>query len=149
MELFILICKYKKLKRWSSDGKVLWSWCICGGLLSGLDQDFGLCSDSLLRWHSLLSWSYGPWWFKEVRNGVRGFVCDLNERALLFRCMVAGSIGIFSTSHGFAKCFWKPLFILQVIFIAWRSFYSLEIILQPGGKKEKPFLQAMEKIETF
>ena len=50
-----------------------------------------------------------------------------------------GSLRIFTTSLGFAKCFRKPLFILQVIFIAWRSFRSLEIILQPKGKKKNIF----------
>ena len=72
-------------------------------------------------------------------------MCDLSERALLFRCMVVrlkeNNIGIFATSLGFAKCFCKPLFILQVIFIAWRSFCSLEIILQPKGIKKHIFPQ--------
>ena len=44
-----------------------------------------------------------------------------------------GSLRIFTTFLGFAKCLRKPLSILQVIFIAWRSFRSLEIILQPKG----------------
>ena len=68
-------------------------------------------------------------------------MCDLSERALLFICMVWGFVGIFTTSLGFAKCFCKPLFILQVIFIAWRSFCSLEIILQPKGIKKHIFPQ--------
>ena len=65
-------------------------------------------------------------------------VCDLSERALLFRCMVRGSIGIFTTSLGFAKCFFKPPSILQVIFIAWRSSCSQR-------EKRKTFLQPISK----
>ena len=60
-----------------------------------------------------------------------------------------GSLRIFTTSLGFAKCFRKPLFILQVIFIAWRSFCILEIVLQPKGKKEKHFCSPRKKINTF
>ena len=51
-----------------------------------------------------------------------------------------GSLRIFTTFLGFAKCLRKPLSILQVIFIAWRSFRSLEIILQPKGKKKNIFV---------
>ena len=32
-----IICKDQKIKRWSSNGKVMRSWCVCGGLLNGLD----------------------------------------------------------------------------------------------------------------
>ena len=28
-----------------------------------------------------LSWSYGLWWFKEVRNGVKGFMCVISRCA--------------------------------------------------------------------
>ena len=109
------------------------SWCVCGGLLNGLDQDFDLCSGSLLRWHSLLNWSYGLWWFKEVRNGVRDFVCVIPGCAGLFSsdAWSRGSIGILATSLGFAKCFYKHSSISQVNFVIWRSFLSLEVILQP------------------
>ena len=41
-----------------------------------------------------------------------------------------GSVGIFVTSLGFARCFRKPLSILQVNFEAWRWFRSLEVISQ-------------------
>ena len=109
------------MKRWSNNGKVVWSWCIYGGLLSGLDQDFDLCYGSLLRWHSLLSWSYRLWWFKDVRNGVRGFVCVISVRGLSsLDAWLRGSVGIFATSLGFTKCFCK-------------SFHSLEAIFAAGG----------------
>ena len=52
---------------------------------------------------------------------------------------LCGSIGIFTNSFGFARCFCKPLFILEVIFIAWRLIRSLEIILQSKGKKKNIF----------
>ena len=32
-----IISKYK-IKRWSSSSRIMWKWCICGGLLSGLDR---------------------------------------------------------------------------------------------------------------
>ena len=128
-----IICKDKKIKRWSSNGKVLWSLCVYGSLLNGLDQDFGLCSGSLLKWHSLLSWSYGLWWFKEVRNGVRGLVCVIPGCAGLFSsdAWLQGSIDILATSLGFARCFCKPSSISQVNFPIWRPFRCLEVISQP------------------
>ena len=107
-----IICKYKKKKkskRWSSNGRVMWSWCVCDGLLSGLDQDFALCYGSLLKWHSLLNWSYELWWFWEVSNGVRGFVCVISVRGLSsLDAWLHSSIGIFATSFGFTRCFRKP-----------------------------------------
>ena len=33
-----IISKYK-IKRLSSGGRIMWRWCVYGGLLSGLDQD--------------------------------------------------------------------------------------------------------------
>ena len=42
-----------------------------------------------------------------------------------------GSVGIFATSLGFARCFFKPSSISQVNFAIWRPFLSLEVILQP------------------
>ena len=97
-----------------------------------------------------LSWRYGLWWFKEVRNGVRGFMCVISVRGLSsLDAWLQGSLRIFTTSLGFAKCFRKPLFILQVIFIAWRSFRSLEIILQPKGKKKNIFAAHFEAWKSF
>ena len=127
--------------------------------LEWVDQDFGLCSGSLLRWHSLLSWSYGLWWFKEVRNGVRGFMCVISVRGLSsLDAWSWGFLGIFTTSLGFAKCFRKPLFIFQVIFIAWRSFHShlkpkgdfvAKSHFRSQGAFSQTISQPMEKIETF
>ena len=111
----------------------MWSWCVCGGLLNGLNQNFDLYSGSLLKWHSLLSWSYGLWWFKEVRNGVRGLVCVIPRCARLSSsdAWLQGSIGILATSLGFARCFCKPSSISQVNFAIWRPFWSLKVISQP------------------
>ena len=68
---------------------------------------------------------------------MRGFVCVISVRGLSSSyAWSCGSLGIFATFLGFAKCLYKPLFILQVIFIAWRPFYSLEIILQLKGKNK-------------
>ena len=41
-----------------------------------------------------------------------------------------GFVGIFATSFGFIRCFRKPPSILQVNFVAWRPFHSLEVISQ-------------------
>nr|CAN77540.1 hypothetical protein VITISV_008122 [Vitis vinifera] len=61
--------------------------------------------------------------FKEVRNGMRDFMCVISMRGLSsLEAWSRGSIGIFATLLGFTKCFCKPLFILQVIFIAWSHF---------------------------
>ena len=69
-----------------------------------------------------------------------------------------GSDGILSTSLGFAKCFRKPLFIFQVIFIAWRSFHShlkpkgdfvAKSHFRSQGAFSQTISQPMEKIETF
>ena len=106
-----IICKDKKLKRWSSNGKVLWSWCICGGLLSGLDQDFDLCSGSLLRWDSLLSWSSQlELWDLMVLGGQKWSerlgVCDPRVcGALLFRCMIVRLCWHFSNFPWLCKVF--------------------------------------------
>ena len=80
-----------------------------------------------------LSWSYGFWWFKEVRNGVRGLVCVIPGCAGLFSsdAWSRGSVGILATSLGFAKCFCKSPSISQVNFAICRPFLSLEVISQP------------------
>ena len=64
--------------------------------------------------------------FKEVRNGVRGFVCDLSERALLFRSMVTGLCCHF---HNFP---WLHKVFSQTISL-------LGDHLAAEGKKEKHF----------
>ena len=110
-----IICKDKKVKRWSSSGRVLWSWCIYGGLLNGLDQDFGsivssagvMGSDGLRR--SEMEWEVWCVWSQGVQ----------------------GSVGILATSLGFAKGFCKSPSISQVNFAIWRPFWSLEVISQP------------------
>ena len=77
-------------------------------------------------------------------------MCDLNERSLLFRCMVRGFVGIFTTSLGFARCFRKSFHSLEAISLPFRSqkekrnikkkieshFLSLEIISQLFGSLE-------------
>ena len=80
-----------------------------------------------------LSWSYGLWWFREVRNGVRGLVCVIPGCAGLssLDAWSQGSIGILATSLGFARCFCKPSSTSQVNFAIWRPFLSLEVISQP------------------
>ena len=148
----------------------MWSWCVCGGLLNGLDQDFGLCSGSLLRWHSLLSWSSQlELWALMVLGGQkwskRLCVCDLSERALFFRCMVAW------LSWHFLNFPWLCKVFLQTSLHFASQFRSLEVISQLGGhfaailKPKGDFAakshfrsqgafsqtisQPMEKIETF
>ena len=70
--------------------------------------------------------------FREVRNGVRSFVCVISVRGLSsLYAWLCGSVGIFATSLGFVSCFRKPLSISQVNFVAWRPFHSLEVISQP------------------
>ena len=70
--------------------------------------------------------------FREVRNGVRSFVCVISVRGLSsLYAWLCGSVGIFATSLGFVRCFRKPLSISQVNFVAWRPFHSLEVISQP------------------
>ena len=67
---------------------------------------------------------------------MRGFVCVISMRGLSSSyAWSCGSLGIFATFLGFTKCLYKPLFILKVIFIAYRSFHRLEIILQAKGKR--------------
>ena len=80
-----------------------------------------------------LSWSYEIWWFKEVRNGVRGLVCVIPGCSGLSSsdAWLQGSDGILTTSLGFARCFCKLPSILQVNFTIWRPFWSLEVISQP------------------
>ena len=81
---------------------------------------------------------------------MRGFVCDLSERALrLFRCMVAW------LSWHFLNFPWLCKVFSQTSLHFASHFYSLEVILYLGdrlaakGKKRKTFSQPMEKIETF
>nr|CAN67547.1 hypothetical protein VITISV_007123 [Vitis vinifera] len=83
--------------------------------------------------------------FKEVRNGVRGFVCVISRCAGLFSsdAWSRGYVGIFATSLGFVRCFRKPPLFHKSIsqpggdFIAkghFRSlFRSLKVILQPNA----------------
>ena len=80
-----------------------------------------------------LSWSYGLWWFKEVRNGVRDLVCVIPRCTGLSSsdAWSRSSVGILATSLGFVRCFCKPSSISQVNFAIWRPFWSLEVISQP------------------
>ena len=79
--------------------------------MNELDQDFGLCSSSLLRWHSLLNWSSQlELWDLMVLGGQkwneRLSVCDPRVcRALLFRCMVTGLCWHFSNFSWLCKVF--------------------------------------------
>ena len=65
--------------------------------------------------------------FREVRNGVRGFVCDLSERALLFRSMVAGLYWHFRNFPWLCKVFSQT----SLHFAS--QFHSLKVISQLGG----------------
>ena len=135
------------MKRWSSNGRALWSWCICGGLLSGLDQEFDLCFGSLLRWHSLLSWSsqLEPWalivlggqkWSERLR------VCHLRVHgALSLNAWSWGSVGIFATSLGFVRCFHKSFHSLEAIYFL--------AISKPKGKKKNIFAAHFEVWKSF
>ena len=61
--------------------------------------------------------------FRELRNGVRDFVCVISVRGLSsLDAWLRGSVGIFATSLGFTRCFRKP-----------PPFHSLEAISQLGG----------------
>ena len=109
------------------------SWCVCGGLLNGLDQDFDLCFGSLLWWHSILSWSSQlKLWALMVLGGQKWSerlgVCDPRVRgALLFRCMVAGLCWHFSHFPWLCKVF------LQTFLHFASQFCNLKTILMLGG----------------
>ena len=120
-----------------ADAYVVASWV---GWIRTLASVLVVTLDDIVFSIGALSWSYGLWWFKEVRNGVRGFLCVILVKGLSsLDAWLRGSLRIFTTFLGFAKCLRKPLSILQVIFIAWRSFCSLEIILQPKRIKKNIF----------
>nr|CAN76832.1 hypothetical protein VITISV_017322 [Vitis vinifera] len=97
------------------------------GLLQGVptllkmrSKDFGLCSGSLLRWHSLFNWSS-----QLVAMGFDGLrrVCG----ALLFRCMVAELCWHFSNFPWLCKVF------LQTFLHFASQFHNLKVILKLGG----------------
>ena len=84
----------------------------------GLDQDFDLYSDSLLRWHSLLNWKWSE----------RLSVCDPRVcGALLFICMVAGLCWHFSNLPWLCKVF------LQTFLHFASQFCNLKAISMLGG----------------
>ena len=72
-------------------------------------------------------------------------MCDLSERALLFRCMVVGLYWHFRNFPWLCKVF------LQTSLHFASHFYSLEVILYLGdhlaakGKKEKYFCSPWKK----
>ena len=75
--------------------------------------------------------------FKEVRNGMRGFMCVISVRGLSsLDAWLWGSIGIFTIFLGFTRCFHKP-------------FRCLEIILQRKGKKKNIFVAHFEAWKSF
>ena len=124
---------------YGADASVVASWV---GWIRTLTPILVVSLDGIVSSIGALSWSYGLWWFKEVRNGVRDFMCVISVRGLSsLDAWLQGFVGIFTTSLGFAKCFCKPLFILQVIFIAWRSFCSQR-------EKRKTFSQPISKFEN-
>ena len=101
--------------------------------MSGLDQDFGLCSGSLLRWHSLLNWSSQlELWDLMVLGGQKWSerlgVCDPRVRgSLFFRCMVAGLCWHFSNFPWLCKVF------LQTFLHFASQFRNLKAISKLGG----------------
>ena len=123
-----------------ADASVVASWV---GWIRTLTSILIVSLDGIIFSTGALSWSYGLWWFKEVRNGVRDLVCVISMRGLSsLDAWSWGFVGIFATSFGFTKCFCK-------------SFRSLEIILQPfGSQREKrniltTHFSAKGKKETF
>ena len=113
-----------------ADASVVASWM---GWIRTLASVLVVSLDGIVSSTGALSWSYGIWWFKEVRNGVRGLVCVIPGCAGLSSsdAWSRGSVGILATSLGFARCFCKPSSISQVNFAIWRPFLSLEVISQP------------------
>ena len=113
-----------------ADASVVASWV---GWIRTLASVLVVSLDGIVSSTGALSWSYGLWWFKEVRNGVRGFMCVIPGCAGLSSsdAWLWGSDGILTTSLGFARCFCKPSSISQVSFAIWRPFWSLNVISQP------------------
>ena len=101
--------------------------------MNGLDQDFDLCSGSLLRWHSLLNWSSQlELWALMVLGGQKWSerlgACDPRVHgALLFRCMIAGLCWHFSNFPWLCKVF------LQTFLHFASQFRNLKAILKLGG----------------
>ena len=111
------------------DASVVASWV---GWIRTLTSTLVVSLGGIVSSARALSWSYELWWFKEVSNGVRDFVCVISVRGLSsLDAWLHSSIGIFATSFGFTRCFCKPSSISQVNFAIWRPFRSLEVISQP------------------
>ena len=112
------------------DASVVASWV---GWIRTLTSVLVVSLSGIVSSAGALSWSYGLWWFKEVSNGVRDFVCVISGYAGFSSsdAWSRGFVGIFTTSLGFIRCFRKPPSISQVNFAAWRPFRSLEVISQP------------------
>ena len=113
-----------------ADAFVVASWV---GWIKTLTSVLIVSLDGIVSSTGALNWSYGLWWFKEVSNGVRDFMCVISGWAGLSYsdAWSWGFVAIFVTSFGFARCFRKPPSITQVNFAAWKSFRSLEVISQP------------------
>ena len=89
-----------------------------------------------------LSWSYEIWWFKEVRNGVRGLVCVIPGCAGLSSsdAWSRGSDGIFATSIGFTMCFRKP-FRSQRPFLQRKGIFAAQFAAQRWFRSQWAFSQ--------
>ena len=101
--------------------------------------------DGIVSSVGALIWSYGLWWFKEVKNGVRDFVCVISgcTRLSYSDAWSRGSVGIFITSLGFARCFHKPFRSQEVI---------SQTFSQPKGRKKhfrSPFRNQREERNIF
>ena len=96
----------------------------------------------IVSWAETLSWSYELWWFKEVRNGVRDFVCVIFGCAGLssLDAWLWGSVGIFATSIGFTMCFRKP-FRSQRPFLQRKGIFAAQFAAQRWFRSQWAFSQ--------
>ena len=119
-----------------ADASVVASWV---GWIKTSTSTLVVSLDAIVSSTRALSWSYGLWWFKEVRNGMRDFMCVISVRGLSSLDEWSwGSLGIFVTSLGFAKCFCKPFCTLEAIL---QPFRSLENHLATKWEFRSPFLK--------
>ena len=112
-----------------ADASMVASWV---GWIRTLASVMVFSLDGIISLVGALSWSYGLWWFKEVRNGVRDFMCVISVRGLSSLDAWCGALLAFSQfSLALHDVFTNH-------FIAWRSSCNQR-------EKRKTFSQPMEK----